>query len=970
MGAGESVASAYAAEITAELNRPIDCSDVNTPRGETALAEVARLRAQIANLASNHGFAPIPATPSSIPASPSPTPARDGAKAFLAQQVADGAARALEKAKRRRTRKAKAKAAVLEDARALGESPDAEELAAAEAELAAAHEACAAAEATHARAAEHHASFDGLGATGAHRRPTSPLAEKRGAERDAAALALAMDRELAAQVAAARLGPGGAEAAVSRWGPAEVGLFVARHRDLGAVRAALAPGALARVGGAELLALTVADLVAPQFGLGHDAALALLRAVFDLTLCRAYLRGTCPGHAGACPRGLTHPIGRQLTHVWLDEATTGASKRAPRASNNAAGNQEQSATVIATTFRGTKAHAEFKKGMAAKKAIADGEAGHGARRDAARAFLADAAAQALRDAEAAVRASVVEARAADDGESKDDKAEREAREVAARDQLKKAQKMAASEREHEEQAHGPPSPTFSAGGDDVVAKQKSRVTYAVAGDALHEKLPGEIDGRVLYHEFMERQQSLDGHEQELGIIAESDGDARDTLHLKSTQKNRDADGDTHAAAQARHRALRAERLAVEDRLRRRLRHRFHTTPMAGSPPPAGRPAATAATATPTATATAPGPRSPAQKKKAATAKAGPSPPTALSHQERRRRRRAAKERASRQARRRKEKDRSDYNPTPPGINVRVDVEVDMAYLFEAGNFKPKGFDGFASEHEAATMLSRVFEGAAEVNRLKERIVFVMGFGIVTDVTATVEMPKASTEEPKKPKPKPRGGGFRKKTEETEEERLRRHKVKKLAIPPVVKVQVVFKHFNGNYRDLVDNAHGIVVHTIPGCETQFVKLSRFRPAKAEDSVGWAVRVLVPPPGAAAMALEIAAKEAEVLAKMENRLADGASDATVAAAMRPVSPEAGGVKSIFGGVAIEKDGRVVKARGQLLEVRFRERGHFDHLYTEFTTILYFGDRIKEWVRPGDKEGDGWSINGSEDEFSDDD
>ena len=35
--------------------------------------------------------------------------------------------------------------------------------------------------------------------------------------------------------------------------------------------------------------------------------------------------------------------------------------------------QEQSATVIATTFRGTKARADFKKGMAAKKAIAETE---------------------------------------------------------------------------------------------------------------------------------------------------------------------------------------------------------------------------------------------------------------------------------------------------------------------------------------------------------------------------------------------------------------------------------------------------------------------------------------------------------------------------------------------------------------------------------------------------------------------
>ena len=64
---------------------------------------------------------------------------------------------------------------------------------------------------------------------------------------------------------------------------------------------------------------------------------------------------------------------------------------------------------------------------------------------------------------------------------------------------------------------------FHAGGSFVVAKERSKVTRAIEEDAVHEALPGELDGSEERH-FRNRLASLDAHERaDLGTIAEGGG---------------------------------------------------------------------------------------------------------------------------------------------------------------------------------------------------------------------------------------------------------------------------------------------------------------------------------------------------------------------------------------------------------------------------------------------------------------
>ena len=57
MGAGASINEADQKSLTDELAKPVDASDVATPRGETARAEVVRLRAMLPGLAKPVGEA-------------------------------------------------------------------------------------------------------------------------------------------------------------------------------------------------------------------------------------------------------------------------------------------------------------------------------------------------------------------------------------------------------------------------------------------------------------------------------------------------------------------------------------------------------------------------------------------------------------------------------------------------------------------------------------------------------------------------------------------------------------------------------------------------------------------------------------------------------------------------------------------------------------------------------------------------
>ena len=57
MGAGASINEADQKSLTDELAKPVDASDVATPRGETARAEVVRLRAMLPGLAKPIGEA-------------------------------------------------------------------------------------------------------------------------------------------------------------------------------------------------------------------------------------------------------------------------------------------------------------------------------------------------------------------------------------------------------------------------------------------------------------------------------------------------------------------------------------------------------------------------------------------------------------------------------------------------------------------------------------------------------------------------------------------------------------------------------------------------------------------------------------------------------------------------------------------------------------------------------------------------
>ena len=67
------------------------------------------------------------------------------------------------------------------------------------------------------------------------------------------------------------------------------------------------------------------------------------------------------------------------------------------------------------------------------------------------------------------------------------------------------------------------SAPFHAGGSFVVAKERSKVTHSVEQDAMHEALPGELDGSEEAH-FRNRLASLDRRERgDLGTIGEEGG---------------------------------------------------------------------------------------------------------------------------------------------------------------------------------------------------------------------------------------------------------------------------------------------------------------------------------------------------------------------------------------------------------------------------------------------------------------